>query len=96
MLNPAPERWPFMPPNDEGSPVHAKYKISSKDYWLDVAKAFKLRNKILHQNGYLDVKIEIGEQDMPAGQDLQLDTRVVKRVHGAFSGLLYPINPDQF
>ena len=60
-LNPAPERWPFKPPSDEGSPVHAKYKISSKDYWLDVAEAFKLRNKILHQNGYLDEQIEIGD-----------------------------------
>ena len=93
--NPSLERWPFKPPDDEGSPRLAKYNISPKDYWLVVAEAFKLRNKILHQNGYLDEQVEIAEQVMYAGQDLQLNTRVVQKVHDAFAGLLYPLDPDQ-
>ena len=42
------------------------------------------------------MQVEIAEQVMYAGQDLQLNTRVVENIHDAFAGLLYPLEPDKF
>lgn len=93
--NPDPNRWPFKNPRTEDPLYFAKYKVSTKDYWADVAEAFKLRNKIVHQNGYLDEYIEIADRAMHVGEEVQVDVKVVQRVREAFLALLGPLNPEQ-
>jgi hypothetical protein len=94
--NPDPIRWPFEHPSTPAVPRLVEQKISPHQFWLDAAEAFKLRNKILHQGGYLDEQLEIADLVLPAGSDFQVDVRSVRRVHMAFRWLLSPINPEQF
>ena len=84
--NPCPDKWPFKQPSDVS---FAKY-----NYWPDVAMAFKLRNKILHQNGYLDERLEIAGQVMHESAEVQLEMRVVNRVDAAFRSLLDPMDTE--
>jgi hypothetical protein len=93
--NPDPRRWPFEDPHTPAVPRLVERKISAHHFWLDAAEAFKLRNKILHQGGYLDEQLEIADLVLPAGSDVQVDVTIVRRVHLAFSWLLSPINPEQ-
>lgn len=93
--NPDPDTWPFENPSTPASPQLVQYRRSSFDHWADVTDAFKLRNRIVHEGGYLDEQLEFVDQTMPAGDEVVLRIPVVLRTRDAFSWLLYPLNPEQ-
>ena len=70
-------------------------KNSSKANWLTVGTAFKIRHKIVHQNGYIDERLEIADKSLFEGDDIQLDAAIVRRVHAAFLSLMDPIRPRE-
>lgn len=90
--NPCPDRWPFRDP-DPHRPLPNVW--ATAEHWSVVADAFRLRNSILHSNGYLSQQLEFGEIALHAGQATALNSIVLGRVRAAFRWLLEPINPDQ-
>ena len=87
-------------PKSEASMIRAKAKQSlqcnsPKSNWLIVTEAFKLRNKILHQNGYIDKPLEFRDHVVPAGDEVLLDVLTVRRASTAMRILMDPINPLQ-
>lgn len=91
--NPNERRWAF---NDADSEKYAEGGSSPRQYWNVASEAFVLRNAIVHANGRLTQRVEIGKEQFYEREDIRLTFMTLDAVHTALRVILYPLSPDPF
>ena len=77
------------------NPTTARFEFlpMSAPEWLVCRAAFQARNALVHQLGRPTTSIEIADQTLHPGWEIELSTKQLQAVREAFLRILWPISP---
>ena len=85
--NPNGDRWDWQLPQDwaDGD------IYSSREAWDCVKNAFTLRNKIIHEDGFLSQDIDFVDLRLAKNQDVDVDMKLVRKIQSCVTNLMWPL-----
>ena len=85
--NPNGDRWAWQNPQDwaDGD------IFSSREAWDCVNRAFTLRNKIVHEDGFLSQEIDFVDVRLVENQYVDVNMKLVRKIQSSVKNLMWPL-----